>query len=220
MVGPALEGWMRIFLPLFPSPRSPSQGRAPSIALSCKGGSARLFSRKKRGKICRKSKSFAGRRAGSRAAQAAQIPEKHPDAAGSCPSTAGSANGGKMGLKPKGAGLAVPSLAGFVLLEERERGTGGAQPSLRDEPGCREWSQHPGMGHFTPARLLQLWDGAHGGREGNRPRAAPQGATPRGRRQRSKPRAPPGGSALPLLLPRGPVWLQCPARGRTAAARL
>lgn len=136
-----------------------------------KGGSARLLSRKK-GKICTKGKSFAGRRAGSRAAEAARVPEKHPDAAGPCPSLAASANGGKTGFKPKGAGPAVPSLAWFVLLEQRASPGKGALGGSALPVGpawvqgmvtaSREEPLHPGQ------TLLQLWDGAHTGREGER----------------------------------------------------
>lgn len=128
------------------------------------------FRKKKRENLQKRQK-----KAGSRAAEAACIPEKHPDAAGPCPSTAASPNRGKMGFKPKGAGLAVASPAWSVLLEQRAspgKGHWGGSALPVDQPGCREWSQHAGNSPLTPDTAAALgWSTwRQGGREENRPK--------------------------------------------------
>lgn len=165
-------------------------GPAPPASLwSVKVAELGCFAEKKKGKICRKGKSFAGRRAGSRAAQAAGVPEKHPDAAGPCPSTAASADGGKWDFNQREPGLLFPALRGLCCLSRGKGaqgelrgaqghcgGTGGAQEGSALPVGpawLQGWSQHPGKSHFTAGGCCSSFGMEHTG--GKQPRAAPQG---------------------------------------------
>lgn len=216
VVGPALQGWGRLFLPpcLIPG----LSLRSPRIALSCERWQRSAAFQKKKRKSAQKAKALLeeGLAQGQQRLLVslrsilmlqARVQARQPPLMGE-----------KRDLNQRELGRLFPALRGLCCSSRGHplgKGLWGAQPSRWDQPGCREWSQHPWKSHFTPDRRCCSFGMEHtqGGERAPVPRAA-------GTRQRNSPWARPGGSARSLLLPGDRGWLRCPARGRTAAAGL
>lgn len=124
------------------------------------------FQKKKKGKICRK-----GRKRLAQGQQRllvslrsilmlqARVQARQPPLTGE-----------KWDLNQRELGLLLPALRGLCCLSKghpQERGTGGAQPCLWTSLDAGNGHSIPGTAP-SPQTLLQLWDGAHGGREGEK----------------------------------------------------
>lgn len=171
VVGPALQGWGRLFLPPWLIPGLSL--RSPRIALSCERWQRSAAFQKKKGKSAQKAKALLeeGLAQGQQRLLVslrsilmlqARVQARQPPLMGE-----------KRDLNQRELGRLFPALRGLCCSSRGHppgKGLWGAQPSRWDQPGCREWSQHPGKSHFTSDRRCCSFGMEHtqGGREGER----------------------------------------------------